>query len=86
MGMFDSLIVSCPDCDGHIEFQSKSGECILRNYTEDNLPTQVAIGMNGDIESCRKCNKSLKLNCVISPYARVVFGDVELGQGEGGSE
>ncbi len=76
MGMFDSLIISCPKCDGHIEFQSKSGECILRNYTQDNLPTEVAIGMNGDIESCRSCKHSVKLNCVISPYARVVIRDV----------
>lgn len=82
MGMFDSLIVSCPDCDGHIEFQSKSGECILRNYREDNLPTQVAIGMNGDIESCRKCGKSLKLDCLISPYARIILNDALLGDSE----
>jgi len=75
MGMFDSLIVSCPDCGHHIEFQSKSGPCELRIYREDNLPTDVAIGMNGDINNCKNCKKIVKLNCVISPYARVVLDD-----------
>ena len=29
MGMFDSLIVKCPNCNEQVEFQSKAGGCNL---------------------------------------------------------
>ncbi len=61
MGMFDSVFVTCPDCGSEIEFQSKGGECLLREYTDlCNIPIDVANGLNS-IESC-----SCGLVCKIS--------------------
>ncbi len=63
MGCFDSLYVDCPHCTAGIEFQSKSGGCMMDRYTKDTLPVNVAIGMQGDIEKCEKCGKAVELNC-----------------------
>jgi len=65
MGMFDSLYVNCPKCKKQLEFQSKSGECLLSVYTKESLTPQVAIGMNGDIVKCKSCGNSFKLECEI---------------------
>ena len=56
MGMFDSVMVPCPKCHKDIEFQSKSGECLLDVYTLDTVPMAVL----GDINrhspyDCPKC-------------------------------
>jgi uncharacterized protein YbaR (Trm112 family) len=63
MGMFDSLIVACPKCHKELEFQSKSGSCGLDVYNADNLPPEVAIGMNGDIIKCQHCKTNFRLEC-----------------------
>ena len=65
MGMFDSLYVNCPKCKKQLEFQSKSGECLLSVYTKESLTPQVAIGMNGDIVKCKSSGNSFKLECEI---------------------
>jgi hypothetical protein len=46
MGMYDSVIVNCIDCGNQIEFQSKSGECILETFTLDTCPVKVLMGIN----------------------------------------
>lgn len=64
MGMFDSLNTECPKCGNDIEFQSKSGECLLTNYNKKfPLSAQVAVGMNGDIVRCQFCKKRIRLEC-----------------------
>ena len=65
MGMFDSLYVNCSKCKKQLEFQSKSGECLLSVYTKESLTPQVAIGMNRDIVKCKSCGNSFKLECEI---------------------
>lgn len=65
MGMFDSLRVPCPKCGKELEYQSKSGECSLNNYTEKNLTPEVAIGIDGDIVNCEFCETNVKLVCKI---------------------
>jgi len=72
MGMFDSLYVNCPKCKKQLEFQSKSGECLLSVYTKESLTPQVAIGMNGDIVKCKSCGNSFKLECEIGMNRDIV--------------
>ena len=59
--MFDSVMVDCPKCgevEG-IEFQSKSGECLLHRYTVDSAPVEVLVGVHkGYASSCNKCGES----------------------------
>lgn len=46
MGMYDSVWVKCPRCKKENEFQTKSGECILENYTLENCPEDVLMNVN----------------------------------------
>lgn len=63
--MFDSLYIDCPNCGKELFYQSKSGECMLSEYTYNNLSLIVAIGMDGDITMCEECGKEYQLNCAI---------------------
>ena len=73
MGMFDSLYIKCPKCGKELEFQSKSGPCLLMGYNaEDNdLPSQIAIGMQGDTVNCQFCDSNWKLECNIPEIVTV---------------
>ena len=46
MGMFDSVWVKCPKCETENEFQTKSGECFLENYTLENCPDDALANVN----------------------------------------
>lgn len=72
MGMYDSFITKCPHCKHRLEYQSKSGECMLSNYDVSNLPCGVAIGINGDIVLCQFCDKNIKLKCIIPEVVTTV--------------
>ena len=62
-GMYDSFDIKCPKCGRDLEFQSKSGECMLSRYTPDDLPVGIAVGINGDIVECQFCEVNWKLIC-----------------------
>lgn len=46
MGMYDTVIVNCPACGEELFFQSKSGECLLRDFTLNNCPNDVLLNVN----------------------------------------
>lgn len=46
MGMYDSVMVKCPNCGREHEFQSKSGECLLDVYTLEDCPEDVMKNVN----------------------------------------
>ena len=51
--MFDSVILKCPSCgEGTLEWQSKSGPCMLKVYTLENVPPHVAGELDGDEAYC----------------------------------
>lgn len=57
MGMYDSVIFSCPNCGNKIEFQSKAGVCELEHYSPDRIPCKVAADILHDVEYCSKCSQ-----------------------------
>jgi hypothetical protein len=62
MGLFDSLIWSCPFCGVNNEAQTKSGPCLLDDFhMEDDLPLWLMEDLNGSEEVCVGCTKRLKL-------------------------
>ena len=61
MGMFDSVIAFCPKCGTELEFQSKAGPCLLRNYNINSIPPNIAEDINGDILTC-KCGYIAKIS------------------------
>ena len=71
MGMYDKLHIKCSKCRKELEFQSKSGECMLSNYNRNTLTPMVAYGMNGDVIRCQFCNNRIKLICNIPIKVKV---------------
>ena len=71
MGMFDSLYIKCPKCGNRLEFQSKSGICSMDTYGKNNLPPEVAVGMNNVIVKCRSCKIKFQLQCKIPKRVQV---------------
>ena len=56
MGCYDSVMVPCPKCSTVSEFQSKSGECLLREYTLENCPEDVLGDVNRHAPNrCEMC-------------------------------
>jgi RNase P subunit RPR2 len=46
MGMFDTVLVPCPNCGKKEEFQSKSGDCILQLVELDKCPDDIFADIN----------------------------------------
>lgn len=46
MGCYDTIEVKCPRCSAPYYAQSKSGDCLLRNYTLANAPADVMLDVN----------------------------------------
>lgn len=61
MGMFDSVYANCPNCGKSLEFQSKSGSCLLRTYDVKSVPLCVVSGCNGDEQQC-ECGSLVKIS------------------------
>lgn len=61
MGMFDSVNAKCPECGGNIEFQSKSGECILRNFPITEVPLEIAADIDGEYGHCDQCHDHFQI-------------------------
>jgi len=72
MGMFDRIILKCPNCNGFIEFQSKGGECILNEYTLKNVPWNVILSINKELVKCPKCSKNIKLEITNLPKKPII--------------
>ncbi len=78
MGMFDSVMVACPDCHNPVEFQSKSGDCTLQTYCLEDAPDRVLDGIYGDIEHCSECRTTfgVELSRPIRPQPRTYIATV----------
>ena len=46
MGMYDTVIVPCPECGKKQAFQSKGGNCFLEEYNLENCPDDVLSDVN----------------------------------------
>ena len=67
MGMFDLLIVNCPNCGKKVELQSKAWNCTLDSYTLETAPLPILAdfidyGDNTVQLGCLSCNAKLKMN------------------------
>lgn len=84
MGMYDSFMILCPKCKHELEFQSKTGSCMLANYGKKpkgmkkdylyyfkTLSPDVAIGLMGDVVRCMFCNSKVELKMNIPASVKV---------------
>ena len=70
MGMFDTVLFSCPKCKQTIEEQSKAGECTLRDYSSGSVPAVIAADIKNNYVYCKQCRVSFIID-VKEPSNRV---------------
>lgn len=68
MGVFDSIFVDCPRCGLELEFQSKSGDCMLGKYTLWSAPPEVVVGTS--LHVCSRCHSNWIL--VLPPVNAII--------------
>ncbi len=61
MGMYDSVFVQCPGCRRMIEFQSKTGDCLLKKYHSNSVPLNIAVALDGAYKECSDCGTIVKI-------------------------
>lgn len=62
MGMYDTVIVFCPNCGEELDFQSKAGECALFFYEEDCVPLAIAADIHGSTNECTICGTIVRVS------------------------
>lgn len=81
MGMFDTIWVPCPTCGKKEGFQSKSGDCLLRDYELDEAPMNVLLDVNRHSPyQCTDCNTvfEVKFSVVATNVKSVIYkSDIE---------
>lgn len=69
MGVYDTVLVPCPNCGEKIDFQSKSGDCTLAVYELENAPDDVLLDINRhDPHTCTKCKT--KFTVILTPTVK----------------
>ena len=63
MGMFDSLFIVCSSCGKRVEFQSKSGNCVLSEYNVGDVSPEIAGDLHGRSKQCG-CGKTLAIETI----------------------
>lgn len=71
MGCYDTVIVNCPKCDQEHYFQSKSGECLLENYTLEGCPDDVMANANRHSPYKCDCGVSIEID-ILNRKVRVL--------------
>jgi len=72
MGMYDSVEIKCRGCGGEVEFQSKVGDCLLHWYTLDSAPVEILLDLNGETQTCTKCDRLNELRVKAVAFAEVI--------------
>lgn len=50
--MFNSIYVVCQECGRRVEFQTKSGSCLLCEWDLEDAPNKEIKGIIGDDKEC----------------------------------
>ena len=62
MGLFDTVIVPCPECGKENEFQSKGGECSLQVVELEGCPEDILSDVNRHSPCKCKCGTSFEVD------------------------
>ena len=66
MGLFDTVLVGCPECGHLTEAQSKSGPCNLDVFTLDEAPIDVMSDVNRHAPfTCGECGATFKVESTV---------------------
>jgi len=67
MGCYDTVMVPCPSCGNREPFQTKSGECLLKEYDLEDAPQEVLGDVNRHAPyDCQKCGASFYVKAVVT--------------------
>ena len=70
--MYDTVWVKCPKCGEESGFQSKSGECLLSDYTLENCPDDVMANVNRHSPNTCDCGATFEVD--IKAKSAVLIG------------
>jgi len=62
MGMYDTVMVPCPNCDKETEFQSKSGACSLQVVKLEQCPEDILSDVNRHAPYKCECGTSFEVD------------------------
>ena len=62
MGMFDTVLVRCPECGRINDFQTKSGDCTLASYNTRSVPVDIAKAIDGRTVDCEECDYTMTIH------------------------
>jgi hypothetical protein len=71
MGVFDTIIFTCPNCQRKITKQTKAGSCKLEDYKQDVVPVDIAVAIKGEKVHCNGCNSDFTIQQV-SPIPETI--------------
>lgn len=72
MGMFDTVLVPCPNCGKLEEVQSKGGECLLFTYELNEAPFDVLSDVNRHAPfNCENCDTNFKVEFSILATTKI---------------
>ncbi len=74
MSCSDTVLVDCPGCGLTLHFQSKSGECMSREYTIYTVPPDVLYGVMNTSERCVNCKRAVTIARIKKPKFLVEMG------------
>lgn len=73
MGCYDTVMVPCPKCGRKEAFQSKGGDCLLRDFDLDEAPADVLADVNRHAPAtCEHCGTLFGVAVVFNPVAKSV--------------
>lgn len=74
MGMFDEVLLVCPDCGETLLQQSKAGEGYLGTYTQyTGVPTKIANDIVGNFVYCTKTGKRFKIKMEVPDRVKLTL-------------
>lgn len=79
MGLFDSVFFDCRKCGENIEVQSKAGECELKRYRNDNVPTDIAVSIKGEVITCENCGSVYEILSSLPDRVPLILYSKEVG-------
>ena len=72
MGVYNTILVPCPECDNKVEFQTKTGDCSLSIYNISCAPYEDIRGIMGCSSYCRGCDNKVNINEDIRDFSYLV--------------
>lgn len=61
MGMYDTVLIPCPNCKAEQDEQTKAGDCLLNVYNINVLPPDIADRFAGREFHCDQCGTEFAL-------------------------